>query len=67
MLTIEHYNNLSSHVGIAQMSLDHMLERETITTDEELMRFVIDVQRQLEAIVDIIEFLVVKCSSGPQT
>lgn len=37
-----------------------MLERETITNDEEVMRFVIDVQKHLEALEDILDFLVVR-------
>lgn len=49
-----------SHIGNIHISLDYMLERETITNDEEVMRFVIDVQKHLEALEDIVEFLVVK-------
>jgi hypothetical protein len=60
MLSIEHHNNLMSHIRNAQISLDYMIERETITNDEEVMRFVIDVQKHLESLEDIVEFLVVK-------
>jgi len=60
MLSIEHHNNLMSHIRNAQISLDYMIERETITNDEEVMRFVIDVQKNLESLEDIVEFLVVK-------
>lgn len=60
MLSIEHYTNLMNHIRNAQISLDYMIERETVNNDEELMRYVIDVQKQLESIVDILNFLVVR-------
>ncbi len=60
MLTIEHYNNLMNYIGYAEMSLDYMIEKETVNSDEELMRFVIDIQKNHEEITDILDFLVVK-------
>lgn len=60
MLTIEHYNNLMNYIGYAEMSLDYMIEIDTVTNNEELMRFVIDIQKNHEEIIDILDFLVVK-------
>jgi hypothetical protein len=60
MLNIEPYNNLINHVGFAQMSLDNMLEIETVAKNEEVMRYVKHVQKNHEKIIDILTFLVVK-------
>lgn len=60
MLTIEHYNHLMKYIGYADMSLDYMIEIDTVTNNEELMRFVIDIQKNHEEITDILDFLVVK-------
>ena len=60
MLSIEHYNNLIKYIGYAAMSLDYIIERESVSKDEESMRFVLDVQKNHEKLTDILNFLVVK-------
>jgi len=60
MLNIEHYNHLMKYIGYADMSLDYMIEIDAVTNNEEVMRYVIDVQQNHEKIIDILTFLVVK-------
>ena len=48
------------YIRYADMSLDFMIEDETVVRNPKLMRFVLDIQRNHEKVSDILDFLVVK-------
>lgn len=59
MLTKEQYNNLSSQINYAHMTLESIIANEYALTNGEEMARIIDVKKTLEEIQDIIDFLVV--------
>ena len=60
MLTIEQYHNLSNHIKYAHMKLDSIITKKCVVNDAEVMDLIIGYKEHLEAIKDILEFLVVK-------
>lgn len=59
MLTIEQYNNLSSHINYARTDVDSMMKKEPIANGD-FLDLISDVKENLKEIQDIIDFLVVE-------
>ncbi|MGO8879292.1 MAG: hypothetical protein ACLQMS_07240 [Desulfomonilaceae bacterium] len=56
MLTIEQYNNLSSHINFARNDIETIMTKEPIAADGEFVNLIIDAKEHLSEVQDIIVF-----------
>ena len=60
MLTKEQYSNLSSQINYAHMNLNSLITKKCVVNDVGVMDLIIGYKEHLEAIQDILEFLLVQ-------